>query len=337
VRHGATVQLMTGGKPRIGLVLGAGGCAGVAFHGGVLAAIEDATGWDPRRADIVVGTSAGSLTAGLLRRGLPATDLRAVSESRPLSAEAQGLAGVGQPHRPRLRRLDLLGVRPMADPAAVGRALLRPWRTTPAAVLSALLPEGPASTEPISSGFDEVGGGVWPEASLWVCAVGLGDGRRVVFGRPGAPPASLGGAVAASCAIPGLYRPVEIGGRRYVDGGVRSMHNLDLLVGAGLDAVIVSAPMTWAGKGLPWRPDAGLRHSFRVALRRQVERLQGEGTRVIVLAPDARMLEAMGLDPMDARHRATISRQAYRLGLDAVARDGIGAALAPAQPRRPAA
>jgi NTE family protein len=329
---------MAGGSPKIGLVLGAGGCAGVAFHGGVLAAIHDASGWDPRAAEIVVGTSAGSLSAGLLRRGLPAADLRAVSESRPLSEEAAALTGVGQPHRPRLRRLDLLGWRPMGEAGALGRALLRPWRTTPLALASALLPEGPASTEPISNGFDEIDGGAWPAARLWVCAVRLRDGQRVVFGRAGAPPAPLGAAVAASCAIPGLYRPAEIDGVKYVDGGVRSMHNLDVLVGAGLDAVIVSAPMSWAGKWPPARADAGVRHAFRLALRRQVERLQATGTSVMVVAPDPRMLDAMGLDPMDARHRAAISRQAYRLGLEAAAGDGMRAALAPAsRSRRPAA
>jgi hypothetical protein len=125
---------------------------------------------------------------------------------------------------------------------------------------------------------------------------------------------------------------------KYVDGGVRSMHNLDLLAGVGLDLVLVSAPMSWAGKWPPARADAGVRHAFRLALKRQVERLEASGTRVVVIAPDGRMLEAMGLDPMDARHRAAISRQAYRLGLEAAVKERLVAALAPSlEPRRPAA
>ena len=79
---------------RIGLVLGAGGVTGGAFHAGVLAALAEGTGWDPRRAEIVVGTSAGSVTAAALRAGLPAADLAARAEGRPLSAEgARILAG----------------------------------------------------------------------------------------------------------------------------------------------------------------------------------------------------------------------------------------------------
>ena len=54
---------------RIGLVLGAGGVIGHAFHAGVLAALADDTGWDPRRADVIVGTSAGSIAGALLRAG----------------------------------------------------------------------------------------------------------------------------------------------------------------------------------------------------------------------------------------------------------------------------
>ena len=64
---------MGDGAPRIGLVLGAGGVAGGAFHAGVLAALEEATGWDPRTAAVVVGTSAGSITGATLRAGLPAS------------------------------------------------------------------------------------------------------------------------------------------------------------------------------------------------------------------------------------------------------------------------
>src|SRR5450755_962070 len=89
------------GAPRVGLVLGAGGVAGGAFHAGVLAAIAEATGWDPRRATVVVGTSAGSITGASLIAGLSAGDLLARSEGRPMSAAGTRLmAGVGPPRRP---------------------------------------------------------------------------------------------------------------------------------------------------------------------------------------------------------------------------------------------
>src|SRR5690349_11033193 len=76
---------------RIALVLGAGGVAGGAFHAGVLAALAEATGWDPRAADLMVGTSAGSITGASLRAGLSAPDMLARAQDRPLSAEGREL------------------------------------------------------------------------------------------------------------------------------------------------------------------------------------------------------------------------------------------------------
>ena len=71
-------------------------------------------------------------------------------------------------------------------------------------------------------------GAVWPERPLWVCAVDLDSGERIVFGRDGVD-APIGVAVQASSSIPGFFRPVEHGGQRYVDGGVHSPTNADLL------------------------------------------------------------------------------------------------------------
>src|SRR5258708_5386455 len=61
--------------PRIGLVLGAGGAVGGAFHAGVLSTLADELGWDARTAEVVVGTSAGSATGAILRAGLSPDDL----------------------------------------------------------------------------------------------------------------------------------------------------------------------------------------------------------------------------------------------------------------------
>ena len=77
---------------------------------------------------------------------------------------------------------------------------------------------------------------------VWIVACDYETGRRVPFGRRGAPRAELADAVAASCAIPGFYMPVRIGGRDYVDGGIYSPSNLDLLRAEGLDLVICLNP-----------------------------------------------------------------------------------------------
>src|SRR3954470_11006049 len=81
---------------RVGLVLGAGGLVGQAYQAGVLAALEHDLGWDPRTADIVVGSSAGSITATLLRLGVPASDLAAWAVEAPLSVDGTLLAALGE-------------------------------------------------------------------------------------------------------------------------------------------------------------------------------------------------------------------------------------------------
>ncbi len=129
---------------RIGLVLGAGGATGGAFHAGVLAALEAATGWDPRTADIVVGTSAGSMTGAMLRAGISAADIAARTEGAPLSPEgAARLRSAGlstgeapAPPRPRPRPAGCRGARRRRrccgppGPATLGGAALR--RCSPA-------------------------------------------------------------------------------------------------------------------------------------------------------------------------------------------------------------
>ena len=95
---------------RVGLVLGAGGVVGQAYHAGVLAALERELGWDPRSADVVVGSSAGSITGTLLRLGVTAGDLRPWPDGSPLShaggvgdrSDPAGSVGPPLPTTPRL-------------------------------------------------------------------------------------------------------------------------------------------------------------------------------------------------------------------------------------------
>src|SRR5450759_1224664 len=127
----------------------------------------------------------------------------------------------------------------------------------------------------------------WPERSLWVCAVRMDTGARVVFGRDiDAPPASVAEAVTASCAIPAYFAPPVIDGVRYVDGGVRSLCNLDLMAGLGLDLVLVSAPMSSSAWVEPRRAVA-LRTWARAQLEREARRVRASGTPVLLLHPGA--------------------------------------------------
>lgn len=306
---------------RIGLALGAGGAVGVAYHGAVLSTIAAETGWDPRSAALMIGTSAGSLTAAMLRAGVPASDLANISEGRPLSEEGARLAAVGRPHRPRPSRSDLLRVRPMADPLAVAAALARPWTRSPRALVVAALPAGGVPTEAISAGIDAVFAGRWPQRELWLCAFDLRAGRRVVFGRPGAPPASVGQAVAASCAVPMYFRPVDIAGRRYVDGGVHSMVNLDLAAEAELDLVIAVSPLSPVAPFAALSPAGLVREPLRARLRAEVAALRRSGVPVVAVQPGRTISAAMGLNPMDAARRDEVSK-ATRAGVRRWLREG---------------
>jgi NTE family protein len=299
---------------RIGLVLGAGGVTGGAFHAGVLAALQDVAGWDARTAEVIVGTSAGSLPGAVLRAGLPPVDLRHRATGRPLTPEGRrvstGLAPPpsGFPLRPSA------GPRPRAASAdSLRRMATRPWEVRPGAVLSALLPPGRISTSMITGGIEPLFGRTWPGDALWICAVRLDTGRRVVFGRDEAPTGvSVGEAVAASCAIPSFFEPVEIGGVRHVDGGVHSPTNADLLGGLGLDLVVVSSPMSQAGRSLP-RPSAdwAVRTFCRAQLDREAAGVRRRGTPVLAFQPTAEDASVMGLNAMDAGRRAAVADRAY--------------------------
>lgn len=298
---------------RIGLVLGAGGASGGAFHAGVLAALAEHTGWDPRSAEVVVGTSAGSITGAALRAGLPAVDLLNRAAARPLSAEGAAvlgpLAGVPVPviDRPDFRRIP----RALAAPAALMRAAARPWAVRPGALAAALLPPGTVATDVISSMVGALAGDEWPSGDLRICAVHLSTGRRVVFRRSGvdsgAPEASLGEAVAASCAIPSFFEPVRIGGARYVDGGVHSPTNLDLLAGMGLDLVVVSSPMSSAGRGVRLGVDLPMRRFARAMLDTEAARVRLRGTPVVAFQPTADDQRVMGLNAMDGGRRGAVA------------------------------
>lgn len=299
---------------RIGLVLAAGGSVGVAYHGAVLSTLNEVTGWDPRDADIVVGTSAGSVTAAIIRAGVPARDLAAISEGQPLTPEGARLAATGRPHRPRPRAADALAFRPMGDPAAVLHGLTHPFAMSLKALLLAALPAGGIPTAAISSGIDAAYAGRWPDRPLWLCSYELRTGRRVVFGRPGSPPASVGQAVAASSAIPMYFQPVTIGGRKYVDGGVHSMINLDLVSGQGLDLVLAVSPLSQAAALGPLTPVTFMRQSLRRRLGAEVASLRRTGVPVVAIQPGRTISAAMGVNPMDAARRTEVS-ETTRVGL----------------------
>jgi NTE family protein len=318
--------------PRIGLVLGAGGVIGHAFHAGVLDGLCDATGWDPRDAEVIVGTSAGSVVGALLRAGFSPRDLAARSTGDPVSPEGAELAaraGMGDgpariPTGPIRRR----GLPRMASPSLLMRAALRPfWMNRPGVMLAGALPAGAVPTELVAAAFRPLFGSDWPERNLWLTAVRLRDGNRVVFGRPGAPPAPVADAVAASCAIPSFFEPVTIGGVAFVDGGAHSPTNADLLADRDLDLVVVSSPMSVAGNRLRPSLDLPARRLCRFYLGQEAARIRRRGVPVLAFQPTGDDLKAMGMNAMDPARRGPVTTQARESARKKLERDDVQSVL----------
>jgi NTE family protein len=306
---------------RIGLVLGAGGVLGGAWLTGGLNAIARETEWDPGSAEYIVGTSAGAMIGALLAAGVPPWFMVAHSNGRVF----EGLSGPdGRPaaeaHRAAGAVFRLHRGLPRLGPGSLrmaATALANPLGHTPLQMLAGWLPAGLISTDSLAETVRRAVGGRWVDhRGYWAVACDYQSGRRTPFGRVDMPRVDVGDAVAASCAIPGFYRPVRIGGRRYVDGGVCSASNLDLVAGRGLDLVICMNPLSGrvaprARDPLGWLP-AIARRVNRRRLEHEVRKVRRFGTDVVVLEPTAEDLAVMGLNWMSAERRREVIETAER-------------------------
>lgn len=280
-------------EPRVGLVMGAGGVVGQAFHVATLSAIREVTGWDPNSAAIVVGTSAGSTVGAYLRAGISAQDLAAhVAGEEPSPVAAH--------------RLELLHDVPLLEPDGP-RSWSAPspelwWnaarlRVQPGTLIASLVPQGRVSMLPYAEALGRVTGTDWPAKPFWICAARLRDGRRVVFGRD--EQTDIVSAVNASCAIPGFFRPGLINGEQYVDGGMHSPTNADVLVDEPLDLAVVLSPMSVSAAVRRFTLDHPMRLVFRARLAREAARLRTAGIPIVTFSPNADDLEVMAGDAMD--------------------------------------
>lgn len=295
---------------RIGLVLGAGGLTGQAFHAGVLAGLLEATGWDPRDASIVVGTSAGAGTGAYLRLGLSAPDFAAMISIAEMSDEGRALIDRLGPSGDWTTPVGPRTWPNLPHPRLLARAVTQPLCIRPEAVLAATFPSGRIPTESWAGALRPITGDGWSADPLWICAVRMDDARRVVLGRAGAPETDLATAVAASSAIPGYFQPVEIDGRRYVDGGAHSPTNADVVRDEDLDLVLVSSPMSTSRHGPLISRSGPFRRHFRHRLAQEVRRLQRRDIPVVVFQPSAEDQAVMGAKAMDAERNAAVVRTA---------------------------
>jgi NTE family protein len=292
-------------------VLGGGGVIGMAYHAAALAAIEHDLGWDPRTADIVVGTSAGSVVGALLRRGVPASDLSIITVGAEPRSSPPGIARAlrERPDFPPVRPLAFLARPPrLPSPALVTAWLRRPWRLDPVSAVASIVPDGTLDLVEHTGALEEILGSPWPDRDLWVCTVRRRDLRRVVMGRDMHP--RLAAAVAASCAIPGYFKPVEVEGHRYIDGGVRSPTNADVLRQAGLDLVIILSPMSGRSLGTV-NVGTLVRGHARAKVQAEQARLHAAGTATLLIEPGPEVIEALGRDFMSNARVADIVRTTF--------------------------
>ena len=285
---------------RVGIVLGAGGVLGQAYHSGVLATLHQEIGFDPRPAEVVGGTSAGAITAALIRLGVSPAGLASWTLRAPLADDAeiiQRTADASAVEFEPLRAAPILRVPSAPSVHMIRRAVIRPWQFRPLAAGLALLAPGRNDIVEQLAALVELDSVPWPEQALWSCAVRRRDGRRIVFGRSDAPPAQLHLAVAASCAVPGYFTPVDIGGITYVDGGAHSPTNAAILRSLALDLVVIVSPMSGPPGPKPNLYSASRRHAARL-LRHEVKALEEAGIKTAVFSPNADVQRVMGDDLM---------------------------------------
>ena len=307
---------------RIGLVLGAGGVVGGSWLVGALDALESETGWAPSSAEVIQGTSAGSVVGALAAQGLSPALMAAYIGGGQLDEvaelESRGdsqLERAGSEITFRLQRA-LPPIGPGSWQMAL-RTLVQPTRHAPSALLSGWLPRGFISTKPICELVERFVPGDWPDHPGYrAVTADYATGKRHVWGAPGSEPATVGRAVAASCAIPGFYHPVKINGRRYVDGGVCSVSNLDLLKGEGLDLVVCLNPMSSLASVTPRGPGdrvaALMRKQAGKRLGAEAKKLREAGTDVLIIQPTADDLAIMGPNLMARDRREQVIERAVR-------------------------
>ena len=255
------------------LVLGGGGVAGVAWELGILMGLYD-TGVDVRGADIIIGTSAGSVVGAQITSG---TDLESLFNAQltpidqtkerkvefdpvqMMEAFSQAVAGAGPDPKAIRARIGAYALAVPAVPEAERRAIIE-------------------TRLPVHT---------WPQQRLLIVAVDTGTGEEYIMDRTSG--VLLVDAVSASCAVPGIWPPVTIAGHRYMDGGVRSATNADLA--HGYDRILILNPL-------------GVNANFLGAgLDAEVAALEREGSQVLVIAADAASTTAIGLNPLDPETR----------------------------------
>jgi NTE family protein len=313
------------------LVLGGGGTVGLAYHAGVLRALEAEAGFSPDDAEVIVGTSAGSVIGAYLRTGMTTEDMWQLARGEhpthsPFGGDADNRPNLFAPtyNNP----IDI--VRHLIGSAYVLARAVSPFPLQAPGFLKSVFPGGLFTLEEGRRRFAEELPAAWPDKALWITTVDIVTGRRVVLGRAGAPKVDLPRAVLASAAIPGIYQPVQVGRRSLIDGGAHSTSNLDLAVQAGVDRIIGVVPLAF-DTGVPPGPlGQVVRRIPARMLSSEVEFARRRGIEVLMFRPSAGEVRNHGFNLMRPHGLEHVAELAYEATAKALQTERFAEAFAAA-------
>lgn len=298
------------------LVLGAGGTVGMAYHAGVLRALDEA-GLAPGDSDLIIGTSAGSVMGSMLRLGWTAEDIWLTSQGEhPLQDAALAVEATEHDAReglftPGWRTPLGFFRRAIGSSWVLTRSMIRwpPVRIPPAirSFYRGGMMSGSQTREGLAALFPEA----WPDRDLYLCTVDLTSGRRVTLGRPGSPSISWPLAVQASCSVPGLWPPVRLGERILVDGGAHSTTNLDLAPKAGCSRIVAVVPMAYEPGDPPGPRQRLIRRFALEAVVREARFAKRRGAEVLLVRPSSADIERHGVDMLRPEGNEAVAHSAY--------------------------
>jgi NTE family protein len=280
------------------LVLGGGGPVGIAWEAGLLAGLDEG-GVRLADADFIVGTSAGSFVGAQLAMGREAGAL-----AKPILAETPPAPQPTREGKPAAAPPDLTMLFTKMQEAMSGK---RPGNEVRAEIGAWALSQKTISEEAFIAtfgrSFSSLPEDAWPDRNYACTAVDAESGEFVVWNK--AAGVGIVRAVASSCSVPGVFPPITIKGRRYIDGGMRSATNADLA--KGYDAAIVVAVTGGASN------DPAMER-FRKMLDNEVNVVRESGARVELIVPDDASLKAFGINLMDSRRRPGAAKAGLEQG-----------------------
>jgi NTE family protein len=271
------------------LVLGGGGPVGIAWEAGLLAGLSEA-GVDLAQADFILGTSAGSFVGAQLAMGRTPSTL-----AEAILVEANAPADPANP-------LSQVLARPPDFSVLITKMIEAISGVRPAQEVRKEIGEFALGTQTIDEetfvtnfgrSMSEFPEDRWPARPYACTAIDTADGSFTLWNKESR--VGLARAIASSCSVPGIFPPITIRGRRYMDGGMRSPTNADLA--KGYDTVVVVAV-----RGAVVMPEIAER--FQRLLDTELQSLRDGGARVELIVPDAACVESFGLNLMDPSRRA---------------------------------